>query len=63
MRHYANPDFWDAYARLPKHIRDLADRAHALLEADPKHPSVHFKKTGRFWIGTHKEYERLMKSA
>ena len=55
-----------------------------MLKANPSHPSLHFKKVGRFWsvrvginyralaiddgedfiwvwIGTHDEYERMIK--
>lgn len=65
-------------------MREQADRQFALLKADPSHPSLRFKKVGRFrsarvnpwvralavesgndlvwfWIGTHTEYERLIK--
>ena len=49
MRHFASPAFWDAYAKLPVAIRELADKNYALLKDDPRHPSLHFKKTGRFW--------------
>jgi hypothetical protein len=41
---------------LPANIRALADRAFALLKADPYHPSLHFKKVDNFWsarIGIH----------
>ena len=34
----------------------IADRAFSFLKADPKHPSLHFKKVGRFWsarVGLH----------
>jgi hypothetical protein len=48
MRHWASPAFWQAYARLPQHIRDLADKNYELLKRDPKHPSLHFKSIGRF---------------
>ena len=48
MRHWASPAFWQAYARLPQHIRELADRNYALLKADPRHPSLHFKQVGRY---------------
>lgn len=47
MNHYADPDFWAAYKRLPDAIRDLADKNFALLKADPSHPSLRFKKIGR----------------
>lgn len=27
----------------------LADKSFTLLKSDPRHPSLHFKKVGRFW--------------
>ena len=41
---------------MPDEIRRLADEAYQLLLRDPKHPSLHFKKIGRFWsvrVGLH----------
>ena len=49
MKHFASPAFWAAYENLPEAIRELADRNYALLKANPQHPSLHFKKVGRFW--------------
>jgi hypothetical protein len=49
MKHYASPEFWAAYHKLPDHVRVLADKNFALLKIDPKHPSVHFKKAGRYY--------------
>jgi hypothetical protein len=49
MRHFASPSFWAAYEKLPAPVRDLADRNYALLKENPQHPSLHFKKVGRFW--------------
>ena len=49
MRHFASPAFWEAYQRLPPSVRELADKNYALLKSDPQHPSLHFKKVGRFW--------------
>ena len=49
MRHFASPAFWQAYEKLPEAVRKLADKNYALLKADPKHPSLHFKKVGRYW--------------
>lgn len=49
MKHHATADFWDAYGRLPQHIKKLADENFELLKSDPKHPSLHFKRIGRFW--------------
>ena len=56
MTHHAAPDFWKAYRSLPENIQELADRAFALLNADPYHPSLHFKKIGDLWsarVGIH----------
>lgn len=49
MRHFATPAFWDAYRKLPKSVRILADKNYKLLKTNPQHPSLHFKKVGRFW--------------
>ena len=85
MNHLATPDFWDCYKKLPASIRKVADRNFDLLKQDSSHPSLHFKKVGRFWsarvgiqyralaveagedlvwfwIGSHAEYDRLIKS-
>jgi hypothetical protein len=34
---------------LPSEVRALADQAYARLKQDPRHPSLHCKKIGRFW--------------
>jgi hypothetical protein len=49
MKHFASPAFWNAYAKLPDHVRALADKNYALLKENPQHPSLHFKKVGRLW--------------
>ena len=33
---------------LPEAVRTLADKQFQLLKADPRHPSLHFKRVGRF---------------
>ncbi len=48
MNHHASPSFWECYNQLPNAIRNLADKNSALLRADSMHPSLHFKKVGRF---------------
>ena len=56
MRHFASPRFWTLYEALPKQTRELADKNFQLLKADPRHPSLHFKKLGEFWsvrVGAH----------
>jgi hypothetical protein len=54
--HHASPDFWTCYNALPSSIREQADRAFELLKTNSQHPSLHFKKVGRFWsarVGLH----------
>ena len=56
MRHFASPAFWEAYAKLPANVRALADKNYALLKENPQHPSLKFKKVGRYWsvrVGLH----------
>ena len=49
MRHFATPEFWSAYNRLPEHVRRQADRHFVLLKNDPRHASLHLKRIGRLW--------------
>lgn len=49
MKHHASPTFWTQYRALPDSVRELADKSFALLKADPRHPSLHFKRVDRFW--------------
>lgn len=56
MRHRANPKFWRFHENLPPDIQRLAGENFTLLKQDPSHPSLHFKKVGRFWsvrVGIH----------
>lgn len=56
MNHHASGRFWEAYDVLPAEVRRLADESYALLKANPRHPSLHLKKVGRFWsvrVGAH----------
>lgn len=48
MKHYALPRFWAAYNAIPAETQRLADRCFELLKANASHPSLHFKKVGRF---------------
>jgi hypothetical protein len=48
MKNFASRAFWESYDALPEHIQELADRNFALLRSDPSHPSLHFKRVGRF---------------
>lgn len=48
MKHFASSDFWDNYNKLPKSIRELADRNFQILKENKTHPSLHFKKIGKY---------------
>jgi hypothetical protein len=49
VKHFASPKFWAAYEALSPQVRKLADANYALLKRDPRHPSLQFKKVGRYW--------------
>ena len=49
MIHYASPSFWEAYEALPPAVKQIADRNFEMLKTNPKHPSLHFKKSNRYW--------------
>ncbi len=56
MNHFTTPDFWQFYNALPREVRELADKNHDLLKADPSHPSLHFKNMTGLWsvrVGSH----------
>jgi hypothetical protein len=43
------PSFWYHYRQLDKEVQNLADKNYKLLKDNPKHPSLHFKKVGKYW--------------
>jgi hypothetical protein len=47
--HRATPRFWSCYQALPDSIQSAADRAYEQLKRDPRHPSLHLKRIGKFW--------------
>jgi hypothetical protein len=49
VKHFTSPDFWQLYNSLPEEIKRLADKNFKLLETDPHHPSLHFKRVGHGW--------------
>ena len=56
MRHFAAPEFWLHYRRLPVTVQALADKNFALLKADERHLSIRFKRVGAVWsarVGLH----------
>jgi len=56
LNHFASPAYWDCYHKLPSEVRALADVAFERLKNDPRHPSLHFKKSVIFgrhaWVFT-----------
>jgi len=56
LNHHTTPRFWACYRELPVEVQSLADKCFELAKEDPKHPSIHLKKVGRFWsarVGLH----------
>ena len=56
MKHRASEKVWKFYDEVPEQIQKLADQNYELLKGDPRHPSLRFKKVGRFWsvrVGIH----------
>jgi len=48
LKHFAAPSFWSCHQNLPKTVRELADKNYELLKSNPSHPSLHFKKVGKY---------------
>ncbi len=44
MKSRTTPEFWARYGRLPTEIQNLADRGYQTWVANPRHPSLQFKK-------------------
>ena len=84
MKHFAGPEFWKSYDKLPTAVQGLANEKFELLKENPRHPSLHLKRVGEywsvrvgrryralaievdkglfwFWIGTHGEYDQILK--
>jgi len=56
VKHRASKKFWKFYVELPEQVQKLADQNYELLRSDPRHPSLSFKKVGRYWsvrVGIH----------
>lgn len=49
MSNHASPRFWACYRQLSPEVQTLADKNFSLFEQNPQHPSLHFKKAGRYW--------------
>jgi len=56
VKHSASARFWSLYDALPKAVQAIANKNFLLLKADPRHPSLHFKRLGKVWsvrVGEH----------
>ena len=49
MRHFASPGFWACFEKLPANVQQLAREKYELLKVNPYHPSLRFKRIGRYW--------------
>jgi hypothetical protein len=49
VKHRASEKFWRLYDALPREVQRVADKNFELLKENPRHPSLHLKKVGRFW--------------
>ena len=47
--HRATRRFWENFDRLAEDIQNIARKNYALLKVNPRHPSLQFKKLGKFW--------------
>jgi len=47
--HKTTKRFWRCFDELPDFIQELARKNFDLLKSDSNHPSLHFKKVGKFW--------------
>ncbi|MGI8481096.1 MAG: hypothetical protein ACR2MF_03370 [Chthoniobacterales bacterium] len=47
MKSHALAAFWKCYEQLPQHVQKLADKNFALLNSNPRHPSLGLRKKGR----------------
>jgi hypothetical protein len=56
LKHFTTIRFRRCYQQLPATVRDLANKNFLLLQQNPSHPSLQFKKIGKVWsarVGTH----------
>ncbi len=47
--HRTTDRFWRCFEKLPESVREVARQRFQFLSANPRHPSLHFKKVGKFW--------------
>ena len=49
MSHRASTSFWEEFEKLPIDTQALARKNFALLQENPRHLSLSFKKVGKVW--------------
>ncbi len=47
--HRTTPRFWKCLNSLRPPVKKIAEENFKLLTDNPRHPSLHFKKVGKFW--------------
>ena len=47
--HKTTDEFWEGFSNLPQIVQERAKKQFELLKENPSHPSLHFKKVGKFW--------------
>jgi len=47
--HRTTTRFWKCFEQLPEPVQKISRENFDLLKADPRHPSLHFKKVGKLW--------------
>ena len=47
--HRTSARFWDCFNSLPEQVQEIARKNYQLLERNPRHPSLRFKKLGKLW--------------
>jgi len=49
LSHQASKRFWRHFNDLSSELQQLARDNYELLKANPQHPSLHFKRVGKYW--------------
>ena len=47
--HKTTDEFWEGFSNLSQSVQERAKKQFELLKENPSHPSLHFKKIGKFW--------------
>ena len=49
MKHFTDPEFWKCYEHLLPAVQTAADKQFERLKSNHKHPSLNFKRIGKYW--------------